>query len=33
MAYNLLKRNLFGEIVEAHLSNRSHDNLDQLSAH
>ncbi|CAG5939016.1 unnamed protein product [Menidia menidia] len=33
MAYNLLKRNLFGQILEAHLSNRSHDNLDQLSAH
>ncbi|KAM4583552.1 histone PARylation factor 1 [Odontesthes bonariensis] len=33
MAYSLLKRNLFGEILEAHLSNRSHDNLDQLSAH
>ncbi|XP_008315212.2 histone PARylation factor 1 [Cynoglossus semilaevis] len=32
MAYNLLKRNLFGEILEAHLSSRSHDNLDQLSA-
>lgn len=32
MAYSLLKRNLFGEILEAHLSNRSHDNLDQLSA-
>ncbi|XP_041641504.1 histone PARylation factor 1 [Cheilinus undulatus] len=32
MAYNLLKRNLFGEILEAHLSNRSHDDLDQLSA-
>ncbi|XP_028987075.2 histone PARylation factor 1 [Betta splendens] len=32
MAYNLLKRNLFGEILESHLSNRSHDNLDQLSA-
>ncbi|XP_076584752.1 histone PARylation factor 1 [Chaetodon auriga] len=32
MAYSLLKRNLFGEIVEAHLSSRSHDNLDQLSA-
>ncbi|KAF7665160.1 hypothetical protein LDENG_00152420 [Lucifuga dentata] len=31
MAYNLLKRNLFGEILEAHLSRRSHDNLDQLS--
>uniref|UniRef100_A0A8D0AX86 Histone PARylation factor 1 n=1 Tax=Sander lucioperca TaxID=283035 RepID=A0A8D0AX86_SANLU len=33
MAYSLLKRNLFGEILEAHLSSRSHDNLDQLSAH
>ncbi|KAM6939920.1 histone PARylation factor 1 [Xenentodon cancila] len=33
MAYNLLKRNLFGDILEAHLSSRSHDNLDQLSAH
>uniref|UniRef100_UPI0037E72BB6 histone PARylation factor 1 n=1 Tax=Semicossyphus pulcher TaxID=241346 RepID=UPI0037E72BB6 len=32
MAYNLLKRNLFGEILEAHLSNRSHDDLDQLTA-
>ncbi|TMS23021.1 Histone PARylation factor 1 [Larimichthys crocea] len=32
MAYSLLKRNLFGEIVEAHLSSRSHDDLDQLSA-
>ncbi|XP_029921372.1 histone PARylation factor 1 [Myripristis murdjan] len=32
MAYSLLKRNLFGEILEAHLSSRSHDNLDQLSA-
>ncbi|CAJ1052176.1 histone PARylation factor 1 [Xyrichtys novacula] len=32
MAYNLLKRNLFGEILEAHLSSRSHDDLDQLSA-
>ncbi|CAL8333198.1 unnamed protein product [Merluccius merluccius] len=32
MAYNLLKRNLFGEILEAHLASRSHDNLDQLSA-
>lgn len=30
MAYNLLKRGLFGEILEAHLSNRSHDKLDQL---
>lgn len=33
MAYNLLKRNLFGEILEAHLSNRRHDRLDQLSEH
>ncbi|KAL3996413.1 hypothetical protein ACER0C_009069 [Sarotherodon galilaeus] len=33
MAYSLLKRNLFGEILEAHLSSRSHDNIDQLSAH
>lgn len=32
MAYSLLKRNLFGEILEAHLSSRSHDDLDQLSA-
>lgn len=32
MAYGLLKRGLFGEILEAHLSNRCHDNLDQLSA-
>ncbi|XP_074486296.1 histone PARylation factor 1 [Sebastes fasciatus] len=32
MAYSLLKRNLFGEIVEAHLSSRSNDNLDQLSS-
>ncbi|XP_061882193.1 histone PARylation factor 1 [Entelurus aequoreus] len=31
MAYNLLKRNLFGEILEAHLASRRHDNLDQLS--
>ncbi|CAL1601479.1 unnamed protein product [Knipowitschia caucasica] len=31
MAYNLLKRSLFGEIVEAHLSNRSRDPVDQLS--
>lgn len=30
MAYNLLKRNLFGEILEAHIANRSHDDLDQL---
>ncbi|KAG5286247.1 hypothetical protein AALO_G00012650 [Alosa alosa] len=31
MAYNLLKRGLFGEILEAHLTNRSHDKLDQLT--
>lgn len=30
MAYNLLKRNLFGEILEAHIANRRHDDLDQL---
>ncbi|XP_068448035.1 histone PARylation factor 1 [Clinocottus analis] len=32
MAYSLLKRNLFGEILEAHLSSRSNDHLDQLAA-
>ncbi|XP_077574239.1 histone PARylation factor 1 [Stigmatopora nigra] len=32
MAYELLQRNLFGEILEAHLTSRSHDNLDQLSS-
>ncbi|XP_036373034.1 histone PARylation factor 1 [Megalops cyprinoides] len=31
LAYSLLKRDLFGQILEAHLSNRSQDNLDQLS--
>ncbi|XP_028833599.1 histone PARylation factor 1 [Denticeps clupeoides] len=31
MAYSLLKRGLFGEILEAHLSDRSHDDLDQLA--
>ncbi|KAI4872682.1 hypothetical protein NFI96_007908 [Prochilodus magdalenae] len=30
MAYSLLKREVFGEILQAHLANRSHDNLDQL---
>lgn len=30
MAYNLLKRTLFGEIVEAHLCNRTENPLDQL---
>ncbi|XP_053712885.1 histone PARylation factor 1-like [Synchiropus splendidus] len=33
MAYNLLKRNLFGEILEDHLASRSHENLDQLEGH
>ncbi|XP_072319691.1 histone PARylation factor 1 [Eucyclogobius newberryi] len=32
MAYNLLKRSLFGEIVEAHLANRSREPVDQLSS-
>ncbi|KAG1948939.1 histone PARylation factor 1 [Pimephales promelas] len=32
LAYSLLKRGLFGEILEAHLTSRSQDNLDQLSA-
>ncbi|TWW59391.1 Histone PARylation factor 1 [Takifugu flavidus] len=32
MAYSLLNRNLFGEILESHLSKRSHDDLDQLSS-
>ncbi|XP_045073836.1 histone PARylation factor 1 isoform X2 [Coregonus clupeaformis] len=32
MAYSLLKRGLFGEILEAHLSSRSHANLDQLTS-
>ncbi|XP_030643950.1 histone PARylation factor 1 [Chanos chanos] len=31
MAYSLLQRGVFGEILEAHLSCRSHDNLDQLN--
>ncbi|XP_028658021.1 histone PARylation factor 1 isoform X2 [Erpetoichthys calabaricus] len=31
LAYNLLKRNLFAEIIEAHLANRNLENLDQLS--
>ncbi|XP_068607349.1 histone PARylation factor 1 [Brachionichthys hirsutus] len=30
LAYSLLKRNLFGEILEAHISHRSHDDLNQL---
>ncbi|XP_061440629.1 histone PARylation factor 1 isoform X1 [Rhineura floridana] len=32
LAYNLLKRNLFAEIIEAHLANRKEDNVDQLTA-
>ncbi|XP_076001698.1 histone PARylation factor 1 [Genypterus blacodes] len=32
LAYTLLKRDLFGEILEAHLSSRNHDDLDQLPA-
>ncbi|KAL6467347.1 hypothetical protein MHYP_G00251510 [Metynnis hypsauchen] len=31
MAYSLLKRGVFGEILQAHLASRSRDNLDQLS--
>ncbi|XP_055241769.2 histone PARylation factor 1 isoform X2 [Gorilla gorilla gorilla] len=32
LAYNLLKRNLFAEIIEEHLANRSKENIDQLAA-
>lgn len=32
LAYNLLKRNLFAEIIEAHLANRMKENVDQLAA-
>ncbi|CAI9158689.1 unnamed protein product [Rangifer tarandus platyrhynchus] len=32
LAYNLLKRNLFAEIIEAHLANRSQEDVDQLAA-
>lgn len=32
LAYSLLSRGLFGDILDAHLSNRSHDDLDQLAA-
>ena len=32
LAYNLLKRNLFAEINEAHLANRSQEDVDQLAA-
>uniref|UniRef100_A0A9L0SK62 Histone PARylation factor 1 n=2 Tax=Equus TaxID=9789 RepID=A0A9L0SK62_HORSE len=31
LAYNLLKRNLFAEIIEDHLANRSKENIDQLA--
>ncbi|XP_029415418.1 histone PARylation factor 1 isoform X2 [Nannospalax galili] len=31
LAYNLLKRNLFAEIIEDHLANRSKENTDQLA--
>ncbi|XP_051851169.1 histone PARylation factor 1-like [Antechinus flavipes] len=31
LAYKLLKRNLFAEIIEAHLANRSKENIDQLA--
>ncbi|XP_066517152.1 histone PARylation factor 1 isoform X2 [Hoplias malabaricus] len=31
MAYSLLKRGLFGEILESHLAHRSYDDLDQLT--
>ncbi|XP_043918493.1 histone PARylation factor 1 [Protopterus annectens] len=31
LAYNLLKRNLFAEIIEAHLDNRNKDPVDQLA--
>ncbi|XP_067407840.1 histone PARylation factor 1 isoform X2 [Emydura macquarii macquarii] len=32
LAYNLLRRNLFAEIVESHLANRNEENVDQLAA-
>ncbi|XP_076868987.1 histone PARylation factor 1 isoform X2 [Brachyhypopomus gauderio] len=32
MAYTLLKRGVFGEILQAHLANRSRDDLDKLTA-
>ncbi|XP_030048529.1 histone PARylation factor 1 isoform X2 [Microcaecilia unicolor] len=31
LAYNLLKRNLFAEIIESHLANRNAENVDQLT--
>ncbi|XP_078533185.1 histone PARylation factor 1 isoform X1 [Lissotriton helveticus] len=32
LAYNLLKRNLFAEIISAHLANRTKEHIDQLTA-
>lgn len=32
LAYNLLKRNLFAEIISVHLANRTKENIDQLTA-
>ncbi|XP_020661153.2 histone PARylation factor 1 [Pogona vitticeps] len=32
LAYNLLKRNLFAEIIESHLANRKEENVDQLTS-
>ncbi|XP_062991812.1 histone PARylation factor 1 isoform X1 [Elgaria multicarinata webbii] len=32
LAYNLLKKNLFAEIIEAHLANRKEENVDRLAA-
>ncbi|XP_040085077.1 histone PARylation factor 1 [Oryx dammah] len=32
LAYNLLKRSLFAEIIEAHLANRCQEDVDQLAA-
>ncbi|KAK3523395.1 hypothetical protein QTP86_031264 [Hemibagrus guttatus] len=32
MAYTLLQRGVFADIIKVHLANRSHDNLDQLAA-
>ncbi|KAM8808192.1 histone PARylation factor 1 [Eudromia elegans] len=31
LAYNLLKRNLFAEIIQSHLANRREENVDQLA--
>ncbi|XP_062864806.1 histone PARylation factor 1 [Trichomycterus rosablanca] len=32
MAYSLLQRGVFSDIIQAHLANRSHDNIDQLAS-